>query len=348
MLNATLATLLQRRSLALFLLGYAALILYGSLHPFGPWLPVGEWSPGFLVAALPRFITRTDLTTNLLAYAPLGYALALLLARSHSRRHSLLLASLLCLGYSFVLENLQTLLPNRNASNLDIALNGLGGWLGGLLARQHRRWLAWLELFLRWRERWFLPGAASNAGLILLLLWPLAQFSLMPFPAMGWVALYLRPIEAGLAIAKPNWPWLLAIFLEMAVLGSFAASLLRPGRYAGPLALLFVSAFAMKVMIALLLLRFGVLGGVLSLETLGGFIAAYWFLLLPPAARQRLVTAAALLGTVVLLRLTLAKYLLLPTSNPFNIVGLADLTASLWPYLALATLLALAWRRDQA
>ncbi|NWG86457.1 MAG: VanZ family protein [Hydrogenophilaceae bacterium] len=339
--------MLRRHGLLLFLLAYAALILYGSLHPFGPWRPPADWSPAFLVAALPRFITRTDLTTNLLAYAPLGYALALEFSRTRSRRHSLLLASLLCLGYSFLLENLQTLLPNRNASNLDIAINSLGGWCGALLARQHRRWLAWLDVLYRWRERWFLPGAASNTGLVLLALWPLAQFSLMPFPAMGWVELYLRPIEAGLA-TKLNWPWLLAIFLEMAVLGSFAAALLRPGRYAGPLALLFVSAFAMKVVIAVLLLRFGVLGGVLSLETLGGFVATYWFLLLPPAARQRLVTAAALLGSVVLLRLTLAKYLLLPASNPFNIVGLADLTASLWPYLALATLFALAWRRDQA
>ncbi len=337
-----LATVLQTRRLGLFLLAYALLVLYGSLYPFH-WRDVATWSPRFLGAPLPHFITRTDLATNLLVYLPLGYALTLYLA--HRRRHMILLGTVICLGYSLTLESAQVLLPGRTASNLDIALNGLGAWLGALLSRRHGHWLAWLDRLRAWQAHWFRSGPIARLGLLLILVWGLAQFSLVPFPGMGWLGLYLRPLDAGLAITRPNWPWGLAIFLEMAALGSFAAAMLRPGRYAGALALLFVVAFLLKIWLAMVFLRFSLLGGIWSLETLAGFVGAYWLLMLPPAARHRAATAAALLAAIVLLRLTLAKYLLLPKSNPFNIVGLADLAASLWPYLALTVLAGLTVER---
>lgn len=337
---------LRSHRLSLFLLGYVLLVLYGSLHPFH-WRDAAEWTPAFLAAPLPQFITRTDLATNLLVYLPLGYALALYLSRGRLR-HMIALSALACLGYSLALESAQVLLPGRNASTLDIALNGLGAWLGAVLSRRHGQWMAWLNRVRGWRGHWFRASPATSLGLFLLALWVLAQFSLVPFPGMGWLPPYLRPLDAGLAIARPNWPWGLAIFLEMAALGSFAAALLRPGRYAGALAMLFVGAFLLKLWLAATFLKLTLLGGMLSLETLGGFFGAYWLLMLPPAARHRAATAAALLAAIVLLRLTLAKYLLLPKSNPFNIVGLADLAASLWPYLALAVLALLAAEKMRA
>lgn len=342
-----LIAILQRHRLGLFLLAYAMLVLYGSLYPF-LWRPLHTWTPDFLWAPLPHFITRTDLATNLLIYLPLGYAATLYLARHFRLRHMILLGSLACLGCSLLMENAQVLLPGRNASNLDIALNGLGGWFGALLSRRHGSWLAWLNHVRNWQARWFRDGLAARLGLLLILAWVLAQFSLVPFPGMGWLGLYLRPLDAGLAIARPNWPWGLAVFFEMAALGSFTAVMLRPGRYASALALLFAAAFLLKVWLAVTFLRFNLLGGILSLETLGGFIGAYWLLMLPPASRHRAATAAALLAAIVLLRLTLAKYLVLPKSSPFNIVGFADLAASLWPYLALGVLGWLAVERIRA
>lgn len=339
-----LIALLRRYRLGLFLLAYALLVLYGSLHPFR-WHPLATWTPAFLAAPLPHFITRTDLATNLLIYLPLGYALTVYLARYFRLRHMILLGTLGCIVYSLLMESTQVLVPGRNASNLDVTLNGLGGWLGALLSRRHGHWLAWLSRAHGWQVQWFRDGLAAHLGLLLILIWVLAQFSLVPFPGMGWLGLYLRPLDTGLAIARPNWPWGLAIFFEMAALGSFAAAMLRPGRYAGALALLFVVAFLLKVWLAVMFLRFNLLGGILSLETLGGFLGAYWLLMLPPASRHRAATAAALLAAIVLLRLTLAQYLLVPKSNPFNIVGFADLAASLWPYLALGVLGGLAVER---
>ncbi len=331
-----------------FLAAYAALILFGSLWPFTGWRPPAQGWAQFLVAPLPRFITRTDLTTNLLVYLPLGYALALALAQRMRRGRAVVLAALLCAGYSLALESLQLLLPHRIASNVDIAINGLGALFGALASRHHGRWLRLGQALRRWRGRWFLAGGRVNAGLALLALWYLAQFSLMPFPGMGWLSLYLRPLEAGLALATLNWPWALAVFLEMAALGCLAAALLRAGHRVRGLRLLFVSAFLFKVLVALLLLRLKVLGGVLSLETLGGFLAAYWLLLMPAVQRRRLAVAAGLLGAGILPRLLMSKYALIPDSSPFNIVGLADLAASLWPYLALGAVAALALSPRQA
>ena len=329
------------QAVRLFLAVYAALILFGSLWPFSGWRPAALWSPHFLFAPLPRFITRTDLTTNLLVYLPLGYALALALAQRLPRGRAIILAAVLCTAYSLFLESLQQLLPNRIASNVDIAINGLGALFGALATRHHARWVKLEQSLRRWRDRWFLPGGTVSAGLALLALWYLAQFSLMPFPGMGWLNLYLRPLEAGLAIAKLNWPWALAVFLEMAALGCLTAVLLRPGHRVRGLKQLFVTAFLVKVLVAILLLRLKVLGGVLSLETLGSFLAAYWLLVIPAVQRYRIAMAAGLLGASILLRLVMAKYALIPDSNPFNIVGLADLAASLWPYLGIAVLAAL-------
>lgn len=328
--------------LPLFLAAYAGLILFGTLYPFSDWLPWRQWSGGFLTEPPPPFITRTDLITNLLVYAPLGYALALLISPRLPRRRMILAAAAMCLGYSLLLESLQGLLPNRIASNVDIATNTLGALFGGLLTRQHPRWLRLGLALQRWRGDWFRGGATVNAGLALLGLWYLAQFSLVPVAGLGWLPLYLQPIEAGLALAKFNLPWFSAIFLEMAALGAVAALLLRPSRRGRGLSLLFLSALLTKVLIALLLLRLKVLGGVLSLETLLGFIGAYWLLFLPVVRRHPLAAAGVLLAGIVTLRLALGKFLLIPDARLFNIVGLADLAGSLWPYLGLALLGALA------
>lgn len=330
--------------LSWFLGLYAGLVLFGTLYPFRDWLPWQTWSPAFLFAPPPPFITRTDLLTNVLVYAPLGYALALKLSPRLPRRRMILAAAALCLGFSLLLESLQVLLPQRIASNVDIASNGLGALLGGLLARQHPRWLRLAQAIGRWRGQWFQGGAVVNLGLALLGLWFLAQFSLVPVSGLGWLPLYLQPIEAGLALARLNGAWFGAVFLEMAALGAVAALLLRPGRRVWGLTLLFASALLTKVLIALLLLRLKVLGGVLSLETLAAFVAAYWLLRLPILRRQGLAAAAALLAGIVVLRLALGKFILIPNASPFNIVGLADLTGSLWPYLGLVWLV-LSWRR---
>lgn len=232
------------------------------------------------------------------------------------------------------------MLVDRIASNIDATLNALGSLLGALLTLHHHRWRRAGRRLQRWRRNWFAPTAWANVALVLLGLWALAQFALVPVPGAGWLSLHLRPLDSLPSDARPFNPlWFAAVLLEMTALGAFMASWLRPGRYVTAMLLLFVLAFAMKLLTATLLLRLNAVGGVLSLETLGAFLLAFWILLLPRVSRHRRRIAMLLLLGILGLRGLYADYLLWPRVSVFNIVGLAKLTASLWPYLGLALLL---------
>lgn len=329
------------------MVAYAALILASSLHPFSGWHPLSTWSPQFITAPLPPFITRTDLTTNFLVYAPLGYLFALALVRPRHRAFAVLLAGLAGLTLSLALESLQQLVPGRIASNLDVFLNTLGAGTGAVLSLHHHRLLRAGRHTLRWRREWFRPGLRVDLGLWLLVLWALAQFSLLPFPAAGWLDLHLRPLDTSPGgLDELNLPWFGTVFLEMAALGAYTACLLRPGRYVSATLLLFLFAFAVKLLAATVLLKLRVVGGVLSLETLAAFLLAFWLLLNPWMSRHRMLGAVTLLCSVLLLRLALAEHLFLPRASLLNIVGLAKAAASLWPWLALGVLLSrIPWAR---
>jgi len=336
------------RQLYLYLALYTLLIAFGSLYSSAGFLPYKDWSLAFLASPLPRYITRTDISTNLLAYAPFGYLLALTLRQPRRPGRAIVMTVLAGAAYSILLESLQGLLANRIASNLDVSLNVLGALTGALLTLHHNRWHRAAGAMRRWRAAWFRQPAWASFGLWLLVLWGLAQFSLVPFPGAGWLGLYLRPFDTPLeGLNQLNLLWFAAVFLEMTALGAFTACLLKPRRYVSAMTLLFISAFAIKLLAATMLLKLRAVGGVLSLETLAAFFLAFWILLNPVVSRRRRSVALLLLVAVVLARWLEANYLFWPNASVFNIVGLAKAVASLWPYLALGVLLAsIASRKD--
>jgi VanZ family protein len=323
-----------------FIALYALFLAVGSLYPFSGWTPLADWSAAFLTARWPRFITRTDLATNLLVYVPLGYALARWYAQPGHGARGVMAGAFSGLTLSLLLESGQQLLPGRIASNLDLLVNGLGALTGALLALHHGRWLRAGRALRHWRDRWFLAGLPANIGLALLLLWFLTQFALLPFPGLGWLDLHLRPIDTPPGgLDQINLRWFAAAFLEMATLGVFAANLLRPGRYVSAMLLLVVLAFVMKLLAATILLKLKVVGGVLSLETLAAFLLAFWFLLNPLVSRHRRRVAPLLLLAIVLIRFALSGVHWWPSASVLNIVGLAKAVATLWPVLALGALM---------
>ncbi len=328
-------------AIGIYLSIYALLIAFGSLYTSAGLSPEDTWSLSFLFDPLPRYITRTDISTNLLVYLPFGYLLARRFGLPRQRARGISLALLVGGSYSVLMESMQEMLSDRIASNLDVFLNLLGALLGALLALHHNRWRRAGRALRRWRLAWFRESAWASLGLWLLALWGFAQFSLLPFPGAGWLGLHLRPFDTPPDHFNDlNSLWFLATFLEMSALGAFTACLLKPRRYVGGMLMLFAAAFAMKLLVATILLKLRAVGGVMSLETLAAFLLAFWLLLIPMVSKKRRSIAVLLLLAILLMRWLLADYLLWPIASVFNIAGMAKAVASFWPYLALAVLAA--------
>lgn len=334
----------QDHRLLPFLLAYGLLVLAGSLYPFSGWqLPQGPVFQ-FLTAPWPRYFTRTDLATNLFTYTPLGYAFTLWFSLPRHRMRGVAFGVMAGTLLSFVCEALQQLLPGRIASNLDLAVNMLGALLGALIAIHHGRWIRAFRAMARWRYRWFWDGRVTDLGLVLLGLWLVAQFALVPVTGIGWLQLHLRPLDTPPeSLARLNVGWFFAVFMEAAVLGAFAGCLLRPGRYVGGLTLLLFAAFFSKLLVATILLKLSVVGGVLSMETLTALLLAFWLLLLPQVSRHRVLFAMGGMVTLTLVRFLLSKDFV-PVASLLNIVGLAKHIGAIWPILGFAWLL---WGRTR-
>lgn len=168
----TRGPVLLARYLALAWLG---LIIYGSLYPFAGWRDTGVSPFAFLGGAWPRYWTAFDLAANVAVYLPLGFFLTLALCRLPGRFSGLVVAVGLSGATSLLLEAVQTWLPSRVPSNIDLASNALGGMLGALLAQ-----IAGPRVFehsAAWQARLIAPIPHAEFGLTLLGLWLLIPLS---------------------------------------------------------------------------------------------------------------------------------------------------------------------------
>ena len=187
----------HRSSASPLALLYAALIVYASLYPFSGWRVPGVPLLAFLVAPWPHWWTGFDLVSNLLGYLPLGALLFGAMVRSGMPAGA---ALAMAVGggtaLSFGMEFTQNFLPQRVASNLDLALNALGTLIGVALAWLiHRR--GGVERWQTARDRWFIGRSAG--GLALLLLWPIGLLFPLPVPlGMGQVLGQLLSAVASL------------------------------------------------------------------------------------------------------------------------------------------------------
>ena len=328
---------------------WCGLIVYGSLHPFTGWRDTGVSPLAFLEGGWPRYWTAFDLIANVALYLPLGFFLTLGLHHLRWRWLAAGLAVPLVILISFTLEAVQTWLPSRVPSNVDLACNSLGALLGAVLA-------LWggprvLARITAWQQQAIAPVPHAEMGLTLLALWLLIPLSpeILLFGAGD-----LRQ-ALGLAGAVP-FAATSFVHIEAAVtaLNAIAVGLiLRQLCARSTLALVAIPLFLLLGLLsrtlsaAILINPAGAFtwltpGAFLGLAIAAGVLAVSIFL---PSNMRVILAALALLAGSMLVNLAPA--------NPYsaaalaawrqghflNFNGLTRWVATLWPFLSLPFLL---------
>jgi VanZ family protein len=157
------------------LLAYLLLIVYASWFPFSGWRSSGLSPFAFLNLQPQRYWTGFDVMVNIVGYMPLGVLLVLSLYPLLRGVWAALAASVMGLLVSGTMEVVQNYLPSRVPSNLDLLTNAGGCLLGALLGAFFARTLLDRSRINLLRRRWF--AAHASQGLVLVLLWPLAQIT---------------------------------------------------------------------------------------------------------------------------------------------------------------------------
>jgi len=353
---------------------YAALIVYASLYPFAGWRVPGVSPWSFLRLPFPHWWTAFDLISNLLGYMPFGALAFGALVRSGWRVGvALFVATMLGGAVSFSMELLQNFLPQRVSSNVDLALNFVGTFWGALVgAAMH--WQGGVERWHAVRQRWFITRSAG--GLALLVLWPVGLLFPQPVPFGGgqvWPRLrdgladwlqdsslwnWLEPLLSGDANVTPLSPLSEFIVIMLGLLGPclMAYAVSRPGWRRIVLAL---GAVAMGVVAMTLstALNFGPQHAFAwrTPTAVAAVVASVAIAVLLSWAPRRAVTGMALIVLAALVTVIgqapadsyLVESLQAWEQGRFiRFHGVAQWVGWLWPYAAMAWLLARIGARD--
>ena len=179
------------------------LIIYASLYPFTEWRDQGISPFRYLGAPLPQYWAGFDVAANLVGYVPLGFLLALSALRSRRLPWAVTVAVFGAALLSLAMETLQSYLPSRVPSNVDLALNTTGAWLGACCAWALEE-TGVVDQWSRLRARWF--ATEARGALVLLALWPVAL--LFPAAVPRGLGQVFERLETALADGLVNSPFL--------------------------------------------------------------------------------------------------------------------------------------------
>jgi VanZ family protein len=158
-------------------IAYVAVVAYASLYPLTGWRRPSHELLWERLAEWPHFYTYSDVFLNVLAYAPLGLLLTLMLRTRFSAMRAATLAVTFALALSFAMEILQAWVPARVPSALDVFCNAVGGLVGAWVGLAAAEPLLRESPLSRWRQHRLVPGALTDAGLTLLGLWLFTQLN---------------------------------------------------------------------------------------------------------------------------------------------------------------------------
>ena len=354
------------------LLVYLLLISYASLYPFTGWRISGLAPWSFIAAPLPHYWTGFDLGTNIVGYMPLGILAVFAMYPRIRGVAAVLIAIVGGILFSGTMEAVQTYVPSRISSNLDLLTNAGGTILGAACAPVLTRFFFDDSRFLQLRQCWFTHEASR--GLLVLSLWPLAQIypqsylfghgQLLPIVS-GWLgsALGISVDIGALLRGSPDFRveqyWLAEAVITACGMTGALLMLLCILRSRSPrsilVVLLFFTTLAVKALVNALLfspenafdwLTPGAIGGLLiGLVLLSGLVFA------PRVGQRRVAVLMLVVGLLVLNVVPANPYLIATlqgwTQGKFlNFNGASQFVSLLWPFLALWFLLHRSHRAD--
>lgn len=349
----------RQKPLALSLV-YACIIVYASLYSATAWQDRGLDIFFFFEGHWPRYWTRQDAWFNVLAYAPLGFLLTL--SPSHRRWPWARVLVPFVIGFllSASLEALQTFIPGRVSSSLDLMFNTAGTLLGSAVA-----------LFLgpklynlggELRKQLGVQRLNAETGFLLLWLWLFAQISpetvffglgdlrglLSLPPAIAFSPSLYSQFETVVVAMQT----LVMVFLVQSVLQRLglrwfivffaAASILTLGIIIRVTAswLLIGQASGVPDVTRWVALTPGGVDGLLiglGLALPALFLSGNWQ---PPVAAMLLMAATVLVNLMPTNPYSISALAVWQQGHFLNFNGLTRLIAALWPYL---TLIFLVW-----
>lgn len=347
-------------------LAYGVLIVYASLAPWSGWRDLGVSPWAFLTAPLPRYITGFDIAVNVAGYLPFGAIGVLALYPRLRGARAVFVVFLAGTLLSAGIEALQTYLPRRIASNVDLAANAAGVAIGALIASPLCQALIDRGRLARLRAQWFARDATT--ALLLLAFWPIAQIHPGPMlfglgevqPTLDAVARFfgfVAPQLGRTGFGPAEFVMAEAIVTASAVLaaGLTLAAVALPAAPRTALALALV-AVALPARALAYAVQFGPENAFawVTPGAIGGLAIGALALAVASAGAQRALLRLALLAVVVLL----VAVNVVP-DNPYHANWLrgwrpgrlvhfsaaADWIAALWPYALLLWLLGRAFRR---
>jgi len=325
---------------------WAALIAYASLYPFVPLRPPAADALGAFFAR-PRFVTDFDVWVNIAAYVPLGTLACLYFRQAGGVAKPILKAAALGAAFSFAMETCQLFIPNRIASIFDVLANA-GGALAGALVFADPFYSLAMRPLGELRERIVIPGAWGDAGLVLVMLWLIAQLNpALPFFGAGNI-LGDPPRADELAILQ--WS---AVAMGICGFGLFVSALLQAETGTLRLTLVLLSvALWLKFMAASFMLQPHFAEGWVSVGRVVGLVVGVVALVplrrLPRAGRIylaiMLVLAAALFSKIFGAYSAIEELVRLfrwPYGQLASFATLTRFLHELWPFMALVFLIAL-------
>lgn len=343
----------------ILLMVYALLTAYATLYPLEGWRAHGVSPLAYLAAPWPRYVSGFDVAANVLGYVPLGLLGALALHPRLTGWRAFAVTALAAIAASVALEAIQTYLPARIASNLDVLANGAGALLGAALGVGIAPRFLGEGPLKRLRRELFLPGAAVDFGVALIALWLFTQLhpSALLFGNGDLRGLLVAP--EGRAHEPQHFAFVEAVtaaanVLALALLASALTAVSQPVRRmvlaivaAGLAVKIAAYAIVLRAQDLLVWLTPGALEGIAA-----GLLLAVAAVSLPRTARLALA-AVLIMAATVLVNLAppnpyyVASYRILHRDHFLNFNGLTRLVSVSWPFLALGYLIVLAARRSR-